>query len=140
MGHAFASNSRWPSPVDEEVYAMDLSKIIELVHGTVVINNGGETVDITSVCSADLLSNVLRYGKKGALLVTCLNQPQVIRSAEISDIPAVLLALGGIPEKDMLSLAREKNIVLITTLLPMYTTCGILYTAGLRSCAEECDV
>ncbi len=116
---------------------MQLSKIIELVGGTIVINGGVEAVDITSVCGADLLSNVLRYGKKGALLVTCLNQAQVIRSAEISDIPAVLLALGGIPEKDMLSLAREKNIALITTLLPMYTTCGILYAAGLRSCAEE---
>ena len=116
---------------------MQLSKIIELVNGAVVINGGVEAVDITSVCSADLLSNVLRYGKRGALLVTCLNQPQVIRSAEISDIPAVLLALGGIPEKDMIALAREKNIVLITTLLPMYTTCGILYSAGLRSCVEE---
>ncbi|MGD0281235.1 MAG: hypothetical protein ABSB95_02605 [Dissulfurispiraceae bacterium] len=118
---------------------MHLSKIIELVNGNVVINGGVEAVEITSVCSADLLSNVLRYGKKGALLVTCLNQPQVIRSAEISDIPAVLLALGGIPEKDMLALARDKNIVLITTCLPMYTTCGILYTAGLRSCVDDCE-
>lgn len=116
---------------------MQLSKIIELVNGTIVIDGGVESVDITSVCSADLLSNVLRYGKKGALLVTCLNQPQVIRSAEISDIPAVLLALGGIPEKDMIELAREKNIVLITTRLPMYTTCGVLYTAGLRSCVDN---
>ncbi|MGO9016241.1 MAG: DRTGG domain-containing protein [Dissulfurispiraceae bacterium] len=116
---------------------MQLTKIIEMVNGTVVINGGVETMDITSVCSADLLSNVLRYGKKGALLVTTLNQPQVIRSAEISDIPAVLLALGGIPEEGMIALAREKNIVLITTLMPMYTTCGILYTSGLRSCVDD---
>jgi predicted transcriptional regulator len=116
---------------------MHLSKIIELVNGEIVTNGGVEGIDITSVCSADLLSNVLRYGKKGALLVTCLNQPQVIRSAEISDIPAVLLALGGIPEKDMIALAREKNIVLLTTRLPMYTTCGILFAAGLRCCVEE---
>ena len=137
MEQDFASNSLCSVTLVEEVYVMDLTKIIELVNGTVVINGSGEAVDITSVCSADLLSNVLRYGKKGALLVTCLNQPQVIRSAEISDIPAVLLALGGIPEKDMLALAREKSIVLITTLLPMYTACGILYVAGLRSCSEE---
>lgn len=117
---------------------MKLSKIIEIIHGTVVSDGGGiEAIDITSVCSADLLSNVLRYGKRGSLLVTCLNQPQVIRSAEISDIPAVLLALGAIPETDMISLARDKNIILLTTQLPMYTTCGLLYTAGLRSCVEE---
>ena len=117
---------------------MQLSKIIELVNGSVVIDGGGiDAIEITSVCSADLLSNVLRYGKKGALLVTCLNQPHVIRSAEISDIPAVLLALGAIPEKDMISLARDKNIILLTTRLPMYTTCGVLYTAGLRSCVED---
>jgi len=116
---------------------MQLSKIIKLVSATVVIDSGVEDVDITSVCSADLLSNVLRYGKRGALLVTCLNQLQVIRSAELSDIPAVLLALGGTPEKDMIELAREKKVVLLTTFLPMYTTCGILYSAGLKSCVEE---
>jgi len=117
---------------------MQLSQIIELVNGSVVIDGSCiNAIEITSVCSADLLSNVLRYGKKGALLVTCLNQPQVIRSAEISDIPAVLLALGAIPEKDMISLARDKNIILLTTRLPMYTTCGVLYTAGLRSCVED---
>src|SRR5208337_1581337 len=116
---------------------MQLSIILELIKGTVVVNAGIETMDIASVCSADLLSNVLTYGKKGSLLVTTLNQPQVIRSAEISDIPAVLLALGAMPEKEMIALAREKNIVLITTRMPMYTTCGILYSAGLRSCVEE---
>ncbi|MBF0506120.1 MAG: hypothetical protein HQL09_04730 [Nitrospirae bacterium] len=116
---------------------MQLSKIIDLVNGTIVVDGGVAAIDITSVCSADLLSNVLRHGKKGALLVTCLNQPHVIRSAELADIPAVLLALGAIPVKDMVALAEEKKIVLLTTSLPMYTTCGILYGAGLRSCVED---
>jgi len=116
---------------------MQLSKIIDLVNAAVVVNCGVASIEITSVCSADLLSNVLRHGKSGALLVTCLNQPQAIRSAELADIPAVLLALGAIPEKDMIALAEEKKIMLLTTSLPMYTTCGILYGAGLRSCVEE---
>ncbi len=116
---------------------MHISQILEMVNGTIVVNGNAASLDITSVCSADLLSNVLRYGKRGALLVTCLNQAQVIRSAEISDISAVLLALGARPEKDMIALAEEKKIVLVTTVLPMYTTCGILYGAGLRSCVEE---
>lgn len=116
---------------------MQLLEIIELVNASIVVGNNTESVEITSVCSADLLSNVLRYGKNGALLVTCLNQPQVIRSAEIADIPAVLLALGAVPGKDMISLAVDTGIVLLTTGLPMYTTCGILYGAGLRSCVDE---
>ena len=116
---------------------MLLSKIIELVNGTVVANKKGISVDFTSVCSADLLSNILRYGKKGALLVTGLNQAHVIRSAEIADIPVVLVVLGRMPEKEMIALAEEKNIVLVSTRLPMYTVCGMLFAEGLRSCVEE---
>lgn len=116
---------------------MQLSKIIDLINGSIVVDCNVASINITSVCSADLLSNVLRHGKSGALLVTCLNQPQAIRSAELADIPVVLLALGAIPDDDMIALAEEKKIVLLTTGLPMYTTCGILYGAGLRSCVED---
>lgn len=112
---------------------MELSRIVELVEGTVVVHGAHNDLPITAVWSTDLMSDVLRYAVRGALLITGLNQSQVIRSAEIADIPAVLVTLNKRVEQEMINLAREKRITLLSTRLPMFTVCGILYGQGLRS-------
>lgn len=115
---------------------MDIAKISELVGGKIVSGGGDTSPDIRSVCSTDLMSDVLRFASKGSLLVTALNQTQVIRTAEIADIPAVIMSMGKNIEKEMTQLAEEKNIALISTDLPTFTACGILYAEGLKGCQE----
>lgn len=115
---------------------MEIGRIAELLGGDVVFGGGGKTIDIRSVCSTDLMSDVLRFASRGSLLVTALNQAQAIRTAEIADIPAIIMVMGKKIEKDVTDLAEEKNIALISTELPTFTTCGILYSEGLKSCLE----
>jgi predicted transcriptional regulator len=116
---------------------MELKKIVKLVDGRIMAEGKNNRIVITSVCSTDLMSDVLRFAAKGSLLITALNQSQVIRSAEIADIPAVLVTLGKKVEKAMIELASKKEIVLISTRLPMYAVCGLLAEHGLRNCREE---
>ncbi|BCB97281.1 hypothetical protein JZK55_22030 [Dissulfurispira thermophila] len=116
---------------------MKLKDIAGLIDGEIIVKGKADSIDIVSVCSSDLMSDVLRFAAKGALLVTALNQTQVIRTAEIADIAAVLMVLGKKMEKDMIELAKEKNIALMVTHLPAFTVCGMLYVGGLRSCLEE---
>lgn len=115
---------------------MKISRIAELVDGRVLVDNSDDSVDVKQACSTDLMSDVLRFATKGALLITALNQSQAIRTAEIADIPAVLMVHKKI-DKEIIELAQKKNIALISTHLPMFTVCGILYEGGLRSCLEE---
>lgn len=115
---------------------MKLNDIVELIDGHIIVNSTDDSLDIVSVCSTDLMSDVLRFAAKGALLVTALNQSQVIRTAEIADISAVLMVMGKKMEKEMIELAKEKNIALMVTHLPAFTVCGMLYAGGLRSCLE----
>lgn len=116
---------------------MKISRIAELVDGRVLVDNRNDLVDIKQACSTDLMSDVLRFATKGALLITALNQSQAIRTAEIADIAAVLMVLDKKIDKEIIELAQKKNIALISTHLPMFTVCGILYGGGLRSCLEE---
>jgi predicted transcriptional regulator len=116
---------------------MKLSDIADIVDGYVIVNSTDGSPDIVSVCSTDLMSDVLRFAAKGALLVTALNQSQVIRTAEIADIAAVLMVMGKKMEREMIELAKEKNIALMVTHLPAFTVCGMLYAGGLRSCLED---
>lgn len=116
---------------------MKLKDIANLIDGQIIVEGRADSIDIVSVCSSDLMSDVLRFATRGALLVTALNQSQVIRTAEIADITAVLMVLGKKIDREMIELASEKNIALMVTYLPAFTVCGMLYAEGLRSCLEE---
>jgi hypothetical protein len=117
---------------------MTLGKITEILEGEVVLNTGDMETDILSVCSSDLMSDLLHFSSKPrSLLITGLNNTQVIRTAEIADIKAVVFVLDKRPEREALEMARQKAVTLIVTRLSRFTACGRLYAAGLGSCTGE---
>ena len=89
-------------------------------------------LEIGEGCATDLMSNVLATSGTNTLLITGLNNIQVVRTAEMSDIPAVVFIQDRIPNNDVIELAKEKNIVLMVSNYSMYSACGNLYLAGLR--------
>ena len=87
--------------------------------------------EIHTACGCDLMSDVLAFVKDQTLLLTGLINSQVIRTAEMMDIVAVCFVRGKTPPEEVLSLAKAKNIAILTTDYPMYTACGKLYEKGL---------
>ena len=83
--------------------------------------------------SCDLMSDVLAYAENEAVLLTGLVNPQVIRTAEMMDIVCLVLVRGKEPTETMIRLAEERSLVLMSTEKGMFTACGILYKAGLKS-------
>lgn len=116
---------------------MTIREILEIVDGRLIVKGMSDTLEIQSVCGSDMVSDALRYALKGALFITSLNQPQVVRTAEIADIPAVLVVLGKPISEEMRAMAEEKNIAIISTPLSLFTACGKLYAHGMRSCLEK---
>lgn len=86
-----------------------------------------ETGEIEYVTAGDLMSEVLVYDKENLLLVTSLNSEQVIRTANIVDAAGIVLVNSKIPNEQMISLARDLGIVLLSTQNSMFETCAILY-------------
>ena len=93
----------------------------------------GENTDleIISACGSDLMSDVMAFVKDNVLLLTGLVSPQVIRTAEMMDIKAVVFVRGKNPGRAVLDLANEKGVLVMTTHDPMFIACGKLYNAGL---------
>jgi predicted transcriptional regulator len=87
-------------------------------------------------CGADLMSDVLAFIKPDALLLTGLTNVQAVRTAEIAEVRAVVYVRGKLPDKDAIDLAKEKGIVLLSTSLPMYESCGRLHARGLPGGSE----
>ena len=115
---------------------MKIKDIIKALEAEVV-SGDGSLLDkgIESACGSDLMSDVLSFIKPGALLLTGLTNVQVVRTAEMADIPAICFVRGKQPPEDTIKLAKKKNIVLLSTQYTMYESCGILYTNTLRPCA-----
>jgi predicted transcriptional regulator len=115
---------------------MTLEEIKEILSADVICGSENLKMEIKMGCGSDLMSDVLAFIKSGSLLLTGLTHPQVIYTAEISDIKAICLVRGKRPSEEMLNLAKTKNIPLLVTNLPMFESCGRLYKNGLVGCSE----
>ena len=86
---------------------------------------------VYSACGCDLMSDVLAYVKDQAVLLTGLVNPQVIRTAVMMDMVCIVFVRSKTPTEEMLDLARESGIVVMSTDKTLYTSCGMLYSNGL---------
>jgi hypothetical protein len=63
-----------------------------------------------------------------------LTNPQVVRTAEMAGIKAIVFVRGKIPPEETVTLAEEKGIPLLASKYTMFETCGRVYDLGLPSC------
>lgn len=94
---------------------------------------GEEMLDheVHTACGSDLMSDVLAFVKDQAVLLTGLMNQQVIRTAEMMDIICIIFVRGKEPAPEVVELAKEKDIAVMTTTHRMFTACGLLFKAGL---------
>ena len=110
---------------------MKLEQVMEVLKAKVYTDVPFEGIYINAACGADLMSDALAFGENKGLLLTGLNNPQSIRTAEMMDIHCVMLVRGKEPDESLIRLADEKDIVVMKTDYSMYTACGLLYKSGL---------
>ncbi len=110
---------------------MKISDIKTLLGAEVVCGEENLDHDVYSACGSDMMSDVLAYVKDQAVLLTGLVNSQVIRTAEMMDMVCIVFVRSKKPTEDMIELARESGIVLMTTEKRMYEACGLLYKSGL---------
>lgn len=110
---------------------MKISTMKELLGAEVVCLEENVGKHVYSACGSDMMSDVLAFVKDQAVLLTGLVNSQVIRTAEMMDMVCIVFVRSKLPTQEMIELARESGIVLLTTDKRMYDACGILYTNGL---------
>ncbi len=113
---------------------MKLREVLQLIDGKVLTRNTDLDLEVRMGCGADLMSDVLAFTHEGTLLMSGLTNPQVVRTAEMAGIHAIVFVRGKIPPPETIALAEEKGIALLASKYTMFETCGRLYKAGLPSC------
>jgi len=111
---------------------MKINEIVGSLNAEIITNFSSENTDILYGFASDLMSDVLAYANEDSLLITGLNNTQVIRTAEMMDIPAVLFVRGKKPNTELVQLAMETSLTIIATEYTMFKTCGILGIHGMK--------
>lgn len=99
----------------------------EVIAGAPYLNQ-----EVHTACGSDMMSDVLAYVKEQAVLLTGLVNSQVVRTADMMDMLCVIFVRGKKPDADMIRLADERGIALMSTSHRMFTACGLLWENGLR--------
>ena len=115
---------------------MTINNIKDLLEAEVLCGSENLEKEIHSACGSDMMSDVLAYVKDQAVLLTGLVNAQVIRTAEMMDMLCIVFVRSKKPSQDMIDLAAESGMVILTTSKRMYDACGILYSNGLRGSGE----
>lgn len=113
---------------------MKLCDVLRTIDGKIITNEADLDIEVQMGCGADLMSDVLAFTHADTLLLTGLTNPQVIRTADMAGIRAIIFVRGKLPPADTVVLAEEKGIPLLASKYTLYETCGKLYGAGLPGC------
>ena len=110
---------------------MTMEEVREILEAKVLI--GGERMEepVETACGSDLMSDVLAFVKEKTVLITGLINPHVVRTSEMLDITCIVFSRGKKPSEEILEMAEEVGITVISSPLTTYTACGELYTHGL---------
>jgi len=111
---------------------MKLFEIRDILKATVLVGEHHLDRTITGGGGADLMQDVLAAATEGAALLTGLTTEQVLRTARIAGVGAVVFVRGKKPEEKILELARTYDLPVLLTDFSLFVASGRLYMNGLR--------
>ena len=111
---------------------MTIQDVMSAVNAELLTPEADLAREVHAACGSDMMSDVLAYVKDQAVLLTGLNNPQVVRTADMMDMICIVFVRGKQPDEMILQLAAQRGIAVMRTGMPMFTACGLLYEKGLR--------
>jgi predicted transcriptional regulator len=112
---------------------MNIREILTTVEGTMLTPYTNLDTEINGGFAGDLMSDVLASIQPESVLITGLNNPQVVRTALIADVRLIIFARGKKPSQDTVKLAIAESLPIITTKLGLYEIASRLANKGLPS-------
>lgn len=116
---------------------MKLQEIVDVLKAEVVSSADNMDAEIQTACGSDMMSDVLAFAKTQSVFLTGLMNPQVVRTAEMMDMCAIIFVRGKPVDDMVVALAKQKGISILKTGFTMFTACGMLYERGIRGACER---
>jgi len=111
---------------------MKLSDVKNLLSAEILTGEEHMDDEVFTACGCDLMSDVLRFAKEDGILLTGLVNIQVLNTADMSNMHSIIFVRSKQPSEEILEMARDIDMLVMTTHIPMFESCGILYANGLK--------
>jgi predicted transcriptional regulator len=111
---------------------MKLSEVRDILNAEVLV--GEELMDrsVFGGGGADLMDDILSAVAKGSALLTGLTTEEVIRTARIAEVGAIVFVRGKKPSPKTLEMAKAYSVPILSTEYSLFVASGRLYMNGLR--------
>jgi len=120
-----------------EKKSLTLSDIKELLHAEVIVGHDRMDISLRRGAATDLMSDLLTGNNDGVVLLTGLCNVQAIRTSVIAGVAAVVLVRGKQPTPEIIAQAHNHGLPLLSTPFTMFSSCGRLFSKGLRGVEEK---
>ena len=106
----------------------DVVKALEL---EVVAGTGSMDAEVTGGYASDLLSHVMGKAQSGQIWITMQGHQNIVAVAALAGLAAVVVADGIEAEEQTIKKAKDQEVVLCKTALPVFEIAGRLYQLGI---------
>ena len=107
--------------------AMKLEDLAGLIGARIVTPGAPGGTEIAKIYAGDRVSDLLNEASDKTLLVSNLASVQMLRVAELMDVPGICFVNGVEPDADVVALARENGTLLMVSPDGVFETCGRIY-------------
>ena len=111
---------------------MTIADVRRILEAEIICGSDNMDTEVHNACGSDMMSDVLAFVKDQSVLLTGLVNAQVVRTAEMMDMVCIVFVRGKDPGEDIVNLARERDIVVMSSAIRMFIACGLLYSRGLE--------
>ena len=112
---------------------MKLSLVKEILKANVLVGDDSLDDEVLFGAAGDLMSDLLKNPREGAILLTGLINLQAVRTCVIAGMSAIVFVRGKTLSPEIISYAEEHALPILLTPYNMFSSCGKLFKNGLKS-------
>jgi hypothetical protein len=94
---------------------MNVHDLAQRIDARIYPSTGSQGQDVQRVYAADTMSDLIAHAAPGTLLTTSLNNNQLVRVAELMDVPGICLTGGVEPSADLILRAAAAGTSLLVS-------------------------
>jgi redox-sensing transcriptional repressor len=106
---------------------MKLEELAQKIGARILTPGSPSGTEVTRIYAGDRVSDLLNEASDKTLLVTNLANVQMIRLAELMEVPGVCFVDGVDPEREIIELATADHTMIIVSPVGVFETCGLIY-------------
>jgi hypothetical protein len=101
-----------------------IAELARAIEARLILPGGKDRPEIARIHGAETMSDLIANAAADTLLITPLANNQLIRVADLMDVPGICLVDGGVPDEALVAQARATGVAVLITRADLQTTCA----------------